>query len=680
MEIIRKNFNRNESNIGDKFRYDFDIPEKGIYLIEITASARNWWQNFKKLRSFFKDDDLAVAIDGREFPKLNGKRGLFDGEVAWNGNNLKGLKKTGVFIIKLSKGSHSIVFTVDQHPALESILINRIEGGRADYVPEGNNPPENGDRRQWISIALVDLPLKNLSIRAKADYFSQEKDGDDLKLVIDGKIQENEIRKDFRNWYWCGMELRGREKEFDQELNLESGLHYIELWADRTPELENMILELEEKKIDESSNDPIKIEEGFNPVYVIKDSAFLRNDSMSEDDIQTFLDSYHKDLEKSHISKTEFDGKKAAFWIKKSADENSINPKLLLVKLQAERNLIKGEKSVDPTRDQLDWAMGVGVLDENTKLPQFQGLIIQINSAAKYFRQYYNESQGINLTHEVEGKPFKVLNAATYTLYKYTPFVDGARLVYDVYFGFFGKGDLGGPTETKKVAKTITKLALLAVFLAGACFFVSSAGRSLAGNISGNKQVLDSYSENVNLDDGFKLVSKVDIYSEREATMDDGLYCGFRYGKIYESTASLGLYRNGRLIESVGLSDPELFFPNSTSGNLSYYEPQDIDGDGKKQEFIVAEYENCNGNKIRFLRYNTDSGKIEEIGITTRNNEDTNNLYVDISSKALMIDNGIISTEYYQNVDLDSRPVGFYRNYYKFDRSKNRLVWFEKGE
>ena len=74
----------------EKTKYNFEIVKNGLYFIEIIASARNWRQNWRYL---FNDDDLAVKIDEIEFPKLNGKNGLFNGEAAWNGNNLKGLKK-----------------------------------------------------------------------------------------------------------------------------------------------------------------------------------------------------------------------------------------------------------------------------------------------------------------------------------------------------------------------------------------------------------------------------------------------------------------------------------------------------------------------------------------------------------------------------------------------------------
>src|SRR4030042_4233870 len=87
--------------------YNFTIEESGLYLIEIIASCKNWRQNWK---CGFNDDDLAVKIDDIEFPKLNGKNGLLNGEAAWNGNNLKGSKKIGIFILKLESGEHKIDF------------------------------------------------------------------------------------------------------------------------------------------------------------------------------------------------------------------------------------------------------------------------------------------------------------------------------------------------------------------------------------------------------------------------------------------------------------------------------------------------------------------------------------------------------------------------------------------
>src|SRR4030042_566870 len=192
-----------------------------------------------------------VKIDGMEFPKLGGKRGLFDSEAAWNGNNLKGLKKTGIFILNIEKGLHKIEFVADKKPNVHNIAINKVDGAQIEYIPKENNQAEDGNRRQWITIAISDLPLQNLEISAKAE--KRDKDRDDIKLIIDGEIQKNPDSEYFKNWYWCGTEDNGKEKVFQKEVNLQKGLHYIELWADRMPTLNKLLLHL--KKPEEKTGD-----------------------------------------------------------------------------------------------------------------------------------------------------------------------------------------------------------------------------------------------------------------------------------------------------------------------------------------------------------------------------------------------------------------------------------------
>ncbi|NTU67004.1 MAG: cell wall hydrolase [Candidatus Moranbacteria bacterium] len=238
MKTMKEYFEKGNS-VKDGFEYAFEIEEEGIYLIEIIASAKSWWQNFLKMR--LGDDDLAVRIDDFEFPKLNKKRGLFDGEAAWNGNNLKGLSKAGVFIIRLSIGKHRLIFMPDRNPSLKSIRIDKVSN-RIDYVPEDNNPAEDGNRRQWITIALADLALKSLNIKAIARNYPG--DDDDIKIVIDGNTYGNQDNSCHKNWYWCGKISDDQEKEFKEVLNNPKGLHYIELWADGIPKIKSISLDL----------------------------------------------------------------------------------------------------------------------------------------------------------------------------------------------------------------------------------------------------------------------------------------------------------------------------------------------------------------------------------------------------------------------------------------------------
>lgn len=257
MNLIKKD--KLNMVVSNDYEYVFEVAEDGMYFIEIIASAKSWWQNFKSLVSFFKDDDLTLKIDNIEFPKINGKAGLFDGEVAWNGNNLKGLCKTNIFIINFNKGSHKLEFLVDQKPFLESIAIYAVLESMIDYIPEENNPAQDGNRRQWMTLVSINLSIKNLNIKAIAKNYPDNGDDDDIKLIIDGSIQKNESDKSHDNWFWCGKILNGQEKEFNQELNLAKGLHYIELWADRSPEIKNVGIVMnagESAKIIPTENDP----------------------------------------------------------------------------------------------------------------------------------------------------------------------------------------------------------------------------------------------------------------------------------------------------------------------------------------------------------------------------------------------------------------------------------------
>ncbi|OGN05763.1 MAG: hypothetical protein A2750_04230 [Candidatus Yanofskybacteria bacterium RIFCSPHIGHO2_01_FULL_45_42] len=238
--ILEEKFNKHVKN---ELVYDFDISETGLYVIEISSQANGWLQNTLKLISFFQDDDLAVKIDNKEFPKLSGKRGLFDGEAAWNGNKLKGRSQINVFFIHLDAGKHTLRFIADQSPFLETVRIYQATNEQnIVFEPVKNYQIESGNRRPWLIFILVELDLERLKIQASADQ--KQGDDDDLQLKISGERQINDIPKSHKYWYWCGRVLKGQSRTFDKKFNLAAGLNYIELWADNTPTLEKVELTL----------------------------------------------------------------------------------------------------------------------------------------------------------------------------------------------------------------------------------------------------------------------------------------------------------------------------------------------------------------------------------------------------------------------------------------------------
>lgn len=228
--------------------YEFNISENGLYLVEVSARAKSWLQNTLKLISFFKDDDLAVKIDGREFPKISGKRGVFDSEAAWNGNKLKNLQQINVFVTYLHTGSHSLHFIADQSPHLETVKIYQAESEKdIVFEPAKDYQIESGNRRPWLVFILIDLALKRLKIQASANQ--KQSDDDDLQLKIDGERQINNSPKSHKYWFWCGRVLRGKSRIFDKKVNLPAGLHYIELWTDNVPNVDQIIFVLEGPKL-----------------------------------------------------------------------------------------------------------------------------------------------------------------------------------------------------------------------------------------------------------------------------------------------------------------------------------------------------------------------------------------------------------------------------------------------
>ncbi|TAN33241.1 hypothetical protein EPN28_02820 [Patescibacteria group bacterium] len=243
--LAEENF---EKEVKENFLFQFFVPKAGVYFIEISASAKSWWQNLLKFRSFFRDDDLALKIDESGFDKLSGKRGIFDGEAAWNGNKLKSLEQTIVFLLPLGAGAHKIQFFSDQRPVLKKIIV--YESGRNILYSPSPASPRDGNRRPWLTFAFKDLVIKNLKVKAKADA---DKDDSDIKLVINGQVEKNEESKSHHGWYWCGRVLKGKAKIFDKSFNRSEGsARFIEFWTDGMPLLEEIKMRVTEKGVEKT--------------------------------------------------------------------------------------------------------------------------------------------------------------------------------------------------------------------------------------------------------------------------------------------------------------------------------------------------------------------------------------------------------------------------------------------
>ena len=230
MKLIKEE--KISKEITGKYSCDFTLPENGLYLIEVIASAKGWWENIKSRRTFFKDDDIFLYLNNQELTtSLNVKK---DAHSAWNGNDLGGLEKTVIIAVNLNKGKHLLDLIPDQSPYLKKLSIYKIEEkDKITYIPTDNNPAQKSSGRPWLSFIILDLFITKLSVSAKAN--NNGRDDDDIKLIINGQIQKNENTKSHRDWYWCGKILKGKEKSFNQDVNVKSEQFNFDLYSDDSP-------------------------------------------------------------------------------------------------------------------------------------------------------------------------------------------------------------------------------------------------------------------------------------------------------------------------------------------------------------------------------------------------------------------------------------------------------------
>lgn len=220
-------FNR---KIKEEFSQELDIADEGLYIIEISARCRSEIQISPKETD---DDDLRIEIDGRRFAQFDNPTRYFDSPAAFSGGQLHNLKKTIFFLIYLSRGKHSLTLIPDRKPILEELLVKFVGDKISSIDLDINNQAEDGDRRPWITFALIDLPLEQIEteIKTKRRFI----DSDDVKIIIDGEIKRN-LRNLFRKfWFWMGSYFKGEVQSEKFNTNLKPGLHYIEFHADRIP-------------------------------------------------------------------------------------------------------------------------------------------------------------------------------------------------------------------------------------------------------------------------------------------------------------------------------------------------------------------------------------------------------------------------------------------------------------
>lgn len=242
---------------GDRYEWKeaetiFNFSQSGLFAIKIDASAKNAQQNYSK-----DDDDLRFALDSYDFGKYERHQEAifwksFGTSASWDGASLKGGTKTIYFFVELETGLHTLKFFADETPILKSIEVFEIQNNIFEL--KNIKPPENVKSEQkgipWLSFIFLGSHTKSFTLLAgvKSAKNKDSTDGDNLKVLVNGKIIQNPIAAKsykYKNFYFSG-DLRESDVLSVSNEDLSNPLAFensIELWYDEEPEILNLSID-----------------------------------------------------------------------------------------------------------------------------------------------------------------------------------------------------------------------------------------------------------------------------------------------------------------------------------------------------------------------------------------------------------------------------------------------------
>jgi hypothetical protein len=182
----------------------------------------------------------------------------------------------------------------------------------------------------------------------------------------------------------------------------------------------------------------------FDPEYIIPDEEFFDVSSMTQSDVEIFLESKRSTL--LYYTSVAADGalKRASQIIWEAAQAYGINPKVVLVLLQKEQSLIENPS---PSQYNYDWATGFARCDSclatDPKVVAYKGYGTQVDRAAWRLVYYTTNPEKFNfrsgLTRDIDGLSVTPKNKATAALYNYTPHLRGNFNFWKLWYRYFGK-------------------------------------------------------------------------------------------------------------------------------------------------------------------------------------------------------------------------------------------------
>lgn len=179
----------------------------------------------------------------------------------------------------------------------------------------------------------------------------------------------------------------------------------------------------------------------FDRHTVTSDGFFLASSAVDADRVQSFLERTPYDGSASWLADETVDGVRASEAIVAAARAVSMNPIMLLARMQIEQGLVS--KTERPSQSTIDWAFGCGCPDGRACYEQYRGLDRQLACAAETMRRWYDASvDGTGAwrlgasRRSSDGFTIRPTTHSTASFYAYTPWVlegrGGNWLVWNV--------------------------------------------------------------------------------------------------------------------------------------------------------------------------------------------------------------------------------------------------------
>ncbi len=178
----------------------------------------------------------------------------------------------------------------------------------------------------------------------------------------------------------------------------------------------------------------------FNPGKIITDKEFRDADAMSEKQIQDFLVSKGGVI----LPDTKINGHLVSYWMRKHCAEQGLNPKVLMTHMQKEMGAVTRKRPYKKQRT-YDYILGVGATDGGDR-SKWAGMDRQMMGAVQTCIKWYDRGEKRNTypsSFNASDRPgLQLENSATFSLYKYTPWVGDknrqiGRNLYNAPFGNF---------------------------------------------------------------------------------------------------------------------------------------------------------------------------------------------------------------------------------------------------